>query len=435
MKPRRAPWILTGLVIAITALLWAGAKLGGQQPGFPPFWIAASQLVSLESLALMSIALLAGTRARMLEPFFGGLDGAIRFHRAVGPASVLLLVGHVLLLVIHWLSRGYPILPQVIPFYAPETRTPYVLTFWGLVVLGALAYSRSLKYEPWIWLHRLVGPLFVGSAVHLFVIGSSVRHYEPLRSWIALLVLVGVVAWFYRVVLFRRFGPRYEYEVGDVIHRNGGITDLVMRPVDRRMIYDPGTFVFIALRAAKGVSGELHPFSISSSPVERDLRLSIRRLGDWTRSMEKITPGARATLYGPFGIFTPNAFVKHRRLVLIGAGIGITPFLSMLAFERTNNDFRRIWLYYIVPNADDAAFEPEIRDTYLNTNSYIDYTLWETRKQGHIKARTIVDEVSPFGDYAVMLCGNARFVQGLKQQFQALGVSPDRVIAEEFDFR
>jgi predicted ferric reductase len=185
----------------------------------------------------------------------------------------------------------------------------------------------------------------------------------------------------------------------------------------------------------EGQQKELHPFSISSSPVERDLRVSIRTVGDFTRRLPSIESGTRLEVYGPFGGFTPHRFAHFRRLVLIGAGIGITPFLGMLAFELSNHDFRRIWLYYVVRDDEDAVYDSEIRESYLEAESYIDYALWQTARRGRITAAHVAAEVAPLEDYAVMLCGQLRFVSDLARQFRALGVPRDRIITEELEFR
>jgi ferredoxin-NADP reductase len=107
----------------------------------------------------------------------------------------------------------------------------------------------------------------------------------------------------------------------------------------------------------------------------------------------------------------------------------------MLAFEINNRDFRRIWLYYVVRNNEDAVYNSEISETYLNTESYVDYTLWPTASRGRITAAAVVSEIAPLDNFAVMLCGQLNFVADLTRQFRALGMPPDRIITEEFEFR
>ena len=95
-----------------------------------------------------------------------------------------------------------------------------------------------------------------------------------------------------------------------------------MRPVDRRMMYEPGTFVFLRVPDMEGQQKELHPFSISSSPVDRDLRVSIRTVGDFTRRLPALDPGRSLDVYGPFGGFTPTAS-------LISAGSSVSARASV----------------------------------------------------------------------------------------------------------
>jgi ferredoxin-NADP reductase len=107
----------------------------------------------------------------------------------------------------------------------------------------------------------------------------------------------------------------------------------------------------------------------------------------------------------------------------------------MLAFEVSNRDFRRIWLYYVVRNEQDAVYDSEIRESYLEAESYIDYALWPTARRGRITAAQIAAEVAPLEGYAVMLCGQPEFISDLARQFRGLGVPRDRIITEEFEFR
>jgi predicted ferric reductase len=304
-----------------------------------------------------------------------------------------------------------------------------------LLLLGGLAYDRRMSYERWLSVHRLTGLVFLGGTAHAAIEPGTIADFEPLRTWIVILVLAGGAAWLYRVVLFSRLGPRYRYWLETVVPRGANIIDLVMRPVDRRMIYEPGTFVFLRVPDMEGQQKELHPFSISSTPVDRGLRVSIRTVGGFTRRLPSLDLGTQLDVYGPFGGFTSHRFAHFRRIVCIGAGIGITPFLGMLAFELSNHDFRRIWLYYIARDEQDAVYDSEIRESYLEAESYIEYELWLTAGRGRLTAAQVAADIAPLDDYAVMLCGQQSFIWDIARQFRELGVPRDRIITEEFEFR
>jgi predicted ferric reductase len=428
-------WTLTVGSLLITTGLWTAARFPhlGSSDLWP--WRAFSQLTILWSITLMAIAMLAVVRANALEPVFGGLDRAVRFHRVLGPAAILLLIAHVVFLALEEFQKSGSLGDVFIPFWSQSTRSMDILAFYALLLLGGLAYDRRMRYERWLFVHRLTGVVFLGGALHGAMEPGTIADFEPLRTWIVILMLAGGASWLYRVVLFNRLGPRYPYRLETVVSRGSNIVDLIMRPVERRMMYEPGTFAFLRIPTMEGQQKELHPFSISSSPVDRDLRFSIRTIGDFTRRLPSLKSGTHLEVYGPFGGFTAHRFAPFRRLVCIGAGIGITPFLGMLAFELSNHDFRRIWLYYVVRDDQDAVYDSEIRESYLEAESYIDYALWQTAHRGRITAAQIASDIAPLDDYAVMLCGQLRFVSDLARQFRALGIPRDRIISEEFEFR
>jgi predicted ferric reductase len=431
----RPGWIITTGSLIITTVLWiAGRFRDGIPPGLWP-WRGLSQITVLWSVTLMAIAMLAVVRAHALEPVFGGLDRAVRFHKILGPAAILLLIAHVIFLALVEFESGTSIGNMFIPFWSESARSIDILVFYLLLLLGGLAYDQRMSYERWLSVHRLIGLVFLGGSAHAAMEPGTIADFEPLRTWMVILILAGAAAWLYRVVLFNRLGPRYRYRLEIVASRGSNVIDLVMRPTDRRMMYEPGTFVFLRVPSMEGQQKELHPFSISSTPVDRDLRVSIRTIGDFTRRLPALESGTHVDVYGPFGGFTPHRFAPFRRLVFIGAGIGITPFLGMLAFELSSHDFRRIWLYYVARDEQDAVYDSEIRESYLDAESYIDYTLWTTATRGRITAAQIAAEIAPLADYAVMLCGQVRFISDLAWQFRALGLSHDRIITEEFEFR
>jgi predicted ferric reductase len=113
-----------------------------------------------------------------------------------------------------------------------------------------------------------------------------------------------------------------------------GVTHLQLhRPEGFR--FDAGEFVYLKIPRVSRFGW--HPFTISSSPEQKDhVGVHIRTLGNWTRRLhrlfQKLPPEGRsmpALLQGPYGSPSARIFASHRA-VLIGAGIGVTPFASIL---------------------------------------------------------------------------------------------------------
>lgn len=142
------------------------------------------------------------------------------------------------------------------------------------------------------------------------------------------------------------------------------VTELVLqRPPD--FDYRAGDFLFLLIPRLSRF--EWHPFTISSPPERRDaLTLHVRSLGDWTGRLRAAVPtlGAGQPVYldGPHG--TPaNDIFRARVAVLIAAGIGVTPFASILqsllarhrAGQADTLEVRHVYFRWV--NRDQRAFE------------------------------------------------------------------------------
>jgi ferredoxin-NADP reductase len=60
--------------------------------------------------------------------------------------------------------------------------------------------------------------------------------------------------------------------------------------------------------------------------------------------------------------------------------------------------------------------------------------LWTTGDRGHLTAARIAADIGR-DDYVVMLCGGMPSIATFRRQFRDLGLRPDRIIAEELQFR
>jgi len=422
------------LPLVMTTLLWVLAKFRDDMKlGELTAADAATQVTALYSIVLMATALLITTRCRAIERLYGGLDRSYRLHARLGEVALILVVVHLMTLIPGHLGQN--ILGLVIPFVDTWPKSFATVAFWMFFVLAVLTLWKGLSYQKWLSCHAWMGLPFVLSSVHAFGAHSDLRGYEPLRTWMLLWVILGAGAWMYRTFFYRGAGLRYHYVADHTTDRGGGIWDLVLRPTTVRMNYEPGKFAFISVKNHPQIPAEHHPFSISSSPVHRELRFSFKVRGDYTTALPNLHKGNKVEVYGPFGEFTLHQFGLHRRLIWIGGGIGISPFLSMLAFEQTNDDFRKIWLFYCVRTEAEAVYHDEIKNYVDVADSYVDYVKWVSEDRGPLTAQTILELTGPVNDYAVMMCAPPKMMRAIRKQFIRAGLPANRIIFEDFNFR
>jgi len=72
-----------------------------------------------------------------------------------------------------------------------------------------------------------------------------------------------------------------------------------------------------------------HPLFSVGTARPPFIRVTIKRLGMQSLAATRLKPGTRALGRGPYGVFTRHA-VAAGRVVLIGAGVGISPIRALL---------------------------------------------------------------------------------------------------------
>jgi len=135
------------------------------------------------------------------------------------------------------------------------------------------------------------------------------------------------------------------------IHTGNVLAILMTKPANFK--YKSGMYLFV--KCPQISSFEWHPFSITSAPGDPFLSIHIRASGDWTNAMRQIFREAcgdrmhmqaqndfglsgeitsaprfpRLHIDGPYGAPAQD-YLKYDVLLLVGLGIGATPFISIL---------------------------------------------------------------------------------------------------------
>ena len=106
----------------------------------------------------------------------------------------------------------------------------------------------------------------------------------------------------------------------------------------------------------------LRTYSLSSAPSDGQLRISVKAQGLVSRHLhEQVQVGDLLEVRPPLGSFTLNSDT-HRPLVLIGAGVGITPLLSMLREQVALGQGKRIHFSQGARMLSDLPFQVELRE-------------------------------------------------------------------------
>ncbi|KDO30875.1 hypothetical protein SPRG_04777 [Saprolegnia parasitica CBS 223.65] len=122
--------------------------------------------------------------------------------------------------------------------------------------------------------------------------------------------------------------------ISDVVRFRDTLRLRLVKP--KSFAFVPGMFVYVNIPSLAAC--EWHPFTLTSAPDDAWLSLHIRVAGDWTLALynRDLLPNEMLFLDGPLGA-PAVAYREYATIVLVGGGIGITPFISIL------RDLLHVW--------------------------------------------------------------------------------------------
>ena len=147
------------------------------------------------------------------------------------------------------------------------------------------------------------------------------------------------------------------------------MVSLVLEPEDGRPLTVPlpGQFVVLRLRPQADAPPVLRSYSLSGVPDATRYRISIKQEPHGIASTylsTQLRTGDVLDVSAPRGAFTLQR--GDRPVVLLSAGVGVTPVLAMLHALAAEASPRPVWWIYGARNRLDHPFAREVRDLLVN---------------------------------------------------------------------
>ncbi|KAJ7538657.1 hypothetical protein O6H91_11G058400 [Diphasiastrum complanatum] len=256
------------------------------------------------------------------KPSYGDL--LLSVEGATGIAMVILMT-IIFVLATHWFRRNIVKLPW--PLYMVTGYNSFwyshhllVLVYAMLIIHSMFLYLSHKWTQKTTWMYLAVPMLLYGSERILRIFRSNQYEVQTLKAG---------------------------------IHKGDVLALQMQKPAGFQ--YKSGMYLF--LKCPSVARFEWHPFSITSAPSDDYLSVHIRTLGDWTREMRKVfsevcqkvtdsksgllkaecafKEGMQKSRFpalhidGPYGAPAQD-YKKYDVLLLVGLGIGATPFISIL---------------------------------------------------------------------------------------------------------
>jgi ferredoxin-NADP reductase/MOSC domain-containing protein YiiM len=234
-------------------------------------------------------------------------------------------------------------------------------------------------------------------------------------------------------------------KVARMDHESCSVVSLMLEPVDGRplIVPLPGQFVVLRLRPRADAPPVLRSYSLSGLPDAARYRISIKEEPHGIASTylsTQVRPGNVLDVSAPRGGFTLQR--GDRPVVLLSAGVGVTPVLAMLHALAAHTSPRPVWWIYGARNSLDHPFAREVRDLLVKlpqARSHVRYSRPEATDRlglnfdaaGRLTV-TALEQLEVPREADFYLCGPAVFLEDFNAGLGGWGVARDRVHMEIF---
>lgn len=234
-------------------------------------------------------------------------------------------------------------------------------------------------------------------------------------------------------------------QVARIDRESRSVVSVVLEPTDSRplTIPLPGQFVVLRLRPGADAPQVLRSYSLSDLPDAGRYRISVKQAPHGIVSTfvnTQLRIGDVVDVSAPRGAF----ILQHgnRPVVLLSAGVGVTPVMAMLHSLAVNASTRPVWWIYGTRNGLDHPFAQEARDLLAklaHARSYVAYSHPDATDQigidfdaaGRLTV-TVLENLGVPRESDFYVCGPRFFLEAFTAGLSAWGVSPNDVHREIF---
>lgn len=430
------------VIVVINALLVVGmwVRHGGlnQLGSTSAKFTAAGQVTALVGTYAALVQILMMARSPWLERRFG-MDGLAQWHRWLGFSVAILISAHVVFSTVGYaLGDGKSVVAEA---WTLITTYPYVLmatVATGLLIMVAVTSLRAMrsrmKWETWRFLHLYAYLAIALAFGHELAVGTDFSDDPVARDyWIALYVALGLCLLAFRVGQPLWLSLRHDLSVAQIVDEAPGVVSIYIKGRDLDQLRAQAGQYFRWRFLTKDGWWRTHPFSLSAPVNGQYLRITVKGVGDDSRTLHGLRPGTAVALEGPYGLFTAQR-QSRAKVLLIAGGIGITPLRALIEEIRTKRD--ALVLIYRASRWEDIVFKDELERLMKERRGTIHYIVGQRgtpeMPADPLSAQTIRRLVPDVDSRDVFICGPASMMARLDGILRTVGVPPEQIHFERF---
>jgi ferredoxin-NADP reductase/MOSC domain-containing protein YiiM len=236
-----------------------------------------------------------------------------------------------------------------------------------------------------------------------------------------------------------------QMRVAQIRKESDSVTSFILVPIDAQPlpVFRAGQFVVLRLLVDPGKPPVLRSYSLSDLPGADHFRISVKNELNGIGSSflcNRAREGDLLDISAPRGSFTLRP--SQSPVVLLSAGVGATPVMSMLHSLTAEKSQREVWWIYGARNSVDHPFAEESRSLLKQLSRGRGYIVYsrpapidqvgaDFEAPGHIDA-ALLERIGVSQNSDFYLCGPPSFLQNMRDGLRAWGVLAENVHTEIF---
>jgi ferredoxin-NADP reductase/MOSC domain-containing protein YiiM len=236
-----------------------------------------------------------------------------------------------------------------------------------------------------------------------------------------------------------------QLKVARRIRESDTVVSLILKPTDESHLQTalPGQFVVLRIGVLPNAPRVMRSYSLSGKPEDRSYRISVKRElhGEASTFLDnRVQAGDLLDVSAPRGNFVLTS--DNRPIVLLSAGVGVTPVMAMLHALAARMSTQDVWWFHGARNGREHPFAQEARDLLRALSHSHTHIRYSTPDRGDrlgldFDAAGRLDilalqalNVSRDADFYI--CGPSAFMSDMNADLAAWGIASARIHMELF---
>ncbi len=236
-----------------------------------------------------------------------------------------------------------------------------------------------------------------------------------------------------------------EFILADRQDESEGITSFYLEPTDEKALpaYRPGQYISLYIKPEDDEYRQIRQYSLSDSPHPDYFRITVKREGYISQYMhDHWKTGQLVSITPPAGEFVLQDKASTP-VVLLSAGVGVTPMVSVLNTVLEKNDDQQVTFVHAVQNSQTHPFKALLEKASSEHTKRLEKIVFYEKpletdrldKDYHHEGLINLDKIQPDiqqegADY--YLCGPVPFMATVHKKLTSWGVDNGQIHYEVF---